>query len=74
MHPGEFRRRAACLFRRDRLTRDLQEEIRLHIELRARRLEEQGMAREEALFMAQRQFGNRTIIQDSSSELWGGSA
>ncbi len=64
-------RRLLHLLERDEFARDLNEEMRLHIELRARKLREQGWSEEEARIMSQRQFGNRTMIQDRSSEAWG---
>ena len=67
-------RRLAYLFRRDEFTQDLQEEMRLHVELRARKFEQQGIAGKEAQYMAQRSFGNLTVAQDASSALWGWTA
>jgi putative ABC transport system permease protein len=64
-------RRFLHLFERDEFAGDLNEEMRLHIELRTRKLHHQGLSEEEARYMARRQFGNRTVIQDVSSELWG---
>jgi len=66
---GAFRRRLAALFHRQRFAADLREEMRLHIELRARRLSEQGVP--DADMAARRQFGNRGQYQDRSSEIWG---
>ncbi|HUA60003.1 MAG TPA: ABC transporter permease [Verrucomicrobiae bacterium] len=65
----ELSRRLAFLFRRARYAADLREEMHLHIELRARRFSEQGVA--DAEYAARRQFGNRTQYQDRSSEIWG---
>src|ERR1017187_4036868 len=70
----ELRRRLLHLFERDEFARDLNEEMRLHIELRARKLHQRGLSEEEAIHMAQRQFGNRTVVQDASSEVWGWTA
>jgi len=64
-------RRVAYLFRRDRFAAELEEEMRLHIELRARQLRQQGVAEDLATSVARRQFGNRTALQDASSEIWG---
>jgi putative ABC transport system permease protein len=66
-----FRRRLAWLWRRGRFADELNEEMRLHIQLRARRLEEQGIERREAHYMAQRRFGNRTAILEMASAAWG---
>jgi putative ABC transport system permease protein len=66
-----FGRRLAWLFRRRGALEDLNEEMRLHVDLRAQRMRQQGIGEKEAGFMAQRQFGNRTAILDATSELWG---
>src|SRR4051794_2370017 len=67
----ELKRRLVYLFRRDDFTGDLREEMRLHVELRARKLEAQGIDPADAPYAAQRQFGNRAAIQDASAEQWG---
>lgn len=66
----QLARRFQYLLQRDEFAEDLSEEIQLHIELRARKLHERGLSQEESKYMAQRQFGNRTVVQDASSELW----
>src|SRR3984957_13693151 len=68
---GEWARRVAALFERDDQTTQLREEMRLHVELRARKLRLQGLRADEAGFAARRQFGNATRYQGESSELWG---
>jgi len=70
----EFCRRLRYLLHRDEFAGDLNEEMRLHLDLRARKLQKQGIPEDEATHMAQRQFGNRTVVQDVSSELWGWTA
>ncbi len=70
MSAGLFRR-LRYLLHRDEFAGDLEEEMRLHVELRARRMADRGMAREEARFAARRQFGNPAIIHDTSSAEWG---
>src|SRR5690242_10477379 len=67
-------RRLRHIFERNDFARDLNEEMRLHVELRARKLRERGVEEKEATYMALRQFGNRTQMQDASSELWSGGA
>src|SRR5262245_35369783 len=64
-------RRLVHRFRRDEFAGDLQEEMRLHVELRARRFEERGIDPAEASYAALRQFGNRTAVQDESDRQWG---
>ena len=67
----EFARRVVYWFPWTRHTSDLEEEMRLHIDLRAQKFQQQGMAPTEAGYAAQRQFGNRTSLGETSSELWG---
>ena len=66
---GEIWRRLAYFFRRDRFACDLDDEMRLHVELRARKLHDVGVSDPTAA--ARRQFGNRTVLLESSAELWG---
>jgi hypothetical protein len=70
----EFARKAVHLFHRDQFAEELDEEIRLHLELRAERLREQGMNAEQARSTARRQFGNRAAVGITSSEAWDWSA
>src|SRR5580658_9514666 len=57
-------------FRRDKLLSDLSEEMRLHIEERAEQLVRGGMSRKEAEREARVAFGNRTLIEERSREVW----
>jgi predicted permease len=68
---GSLWRRLGFLLRRSRHLEELDEETRLHLELRERQLREQGLAPEEAARAARLQFGNRTKIQEDSQEAWG---
>ncbi len=58
------------IFRRRSLYNDLNEEIRLHIDERAEQLMRQGMTASEAEREARRAFGNRTVIEERSREVW----
>jgi len=58
------------IFRRDKLYDDLSEEIRLHLEERKEQLIAAGMSRENANREARRTFGNRTLIEERSREVW----
>jgi hypothetical protein len=58
------------IFRRGKLYDDLSEEIRLHIEERAEQLMGEGMSRREAEQEARRAFGNRTVLEERSREVW----
>jgi len=61
---GQLWRRLWLLVGRDRATRDLQEEMRLHRELRAEQLRAQGVPNPDA--QARRQFGNAPQIGRAS--------
>src|SRR5580698_11607951 len=67
----EWMRRILAFFERDEQAAALREEMRLHVELRARKLHQQGLSADEAGYAARREFGNATWYQDESSELWG---
>ncbi len=68
---GEMWRRVAGLVRRDRLAREIDEEMRLHRESRERELIAGGMDREEARYAATRAFGNATALSERGLEAWG---
>ncbi len=56
--------------RRDRLAAELEEEMRLHEEMRAAKLRAGGIGAEEARYAARRLFGNRTRWKEASGEMW----
>ena len=58
------------IFRRRRFYEDLSEEIRLHMEERTEQLMRDGMTAEEATRAARRAFGNRTLVEERSREVW----
>ena len=58
------------IFRRRKLYDDLSEEIRLHIEERVEQLIHEGMSPKEAARVARRAFGNRTLLEERSREVW----
>jgi predicted permease len=58
------------IFHRRELYRDLSEEIELHIEERAEQLLSQGVSAEEAGREARKAFGNRTLLEERSREVW----
>ncbi|HEY1646657.1 MAG TPA: ABC transporter permease [Terracidiphilus sp.] len=58
------------LFRRRKLYDDLSEEIRLHIEERAEQLMSEGLSPEQARRDARLAFGNRTLVEELSREVW----
>jgi len=68
---GELARRVRYLLFRRRYTAELEEEIRLHIDLRTARLREQGLSPAEARYAAGRRFGNAITVQEESRDMWG---
>jgi predicted permease len=68
---NEVLRRLLVLFRREEFHRDLEEEMRTHIEMQAEQNREAGMDPEEAIYAARREFGNPTFLKERSGETWG---
>ena len=71
MTAGELLRRFQYLVLRDRYSRELEEEIRLHRQLRAERLQGGGLTSAAARYAAQRKFGNATYHLERSRDMWG---
>ena len=59
-----------ALFRRSKPADDLEEEIRVHLEMEERENLESGMSPEEASYAALRRFGNVLLAQERSREMW----
>jgi predicted permease len=57
--------------RRDRFGRELEEEMRFHLEMKAEENITAGVSAEEARYAAQRQFGNQTLLLEESRGMWG---
>ncbi|MGO8719241.1 MAG: ADOP family duplicated permease [Acidobacteriaceae bacterium] len=58
------------LLQRRRMTDDLSEEMRQHLEEKIEALVASGMPRDEAVHAARRAFGNITLIEQRSREIW----
>src|SRR5262245_50942282 len=56
------------MLRRDRLDRDLDDELRSHLEMRAADNVAAGMSASEARYDAQRRFGNTTLLKQDTRE------
>ncbi len=67
----EFGRRIRMLFRRAQFDRDLDEEMRLHIELREKELTANGFPASEAHMNARKNFGNTLALREASHDSWG---
>ena len=59
------------LFRRSKPVDDLAEEIRAHLEMEEQENLETGMPADEAHYAALRRFGNVTLSQERTREMWG---
>jgi hypothetical protein len=60
----ELARRLSMLMHRRQFDADLEEEVRLHLELRQEEQFESGMTANEARAAAQRRFGNATYLKE----------
>ncbi|MGH7970373.1 MAG: permease prefix domain 1-containing protein, partial [Limisphaerales bacterium] len=61
----------AALFHRRKLAGEIDEEVRIHIEMEEQENRDRGMPAEEAHYAALRRFGNVTQTQETSREAWG---
>ncbi len=68
---AELARRLRMLFRRPQFDADLDEEMRLHRELREQEEIERGLSPKEAHYAAQRRFGNDLVLREESRDMWG---
>src|SRR5690349_4591063 len=68
---GEWARRLRMLVQRRQFDADLEEEMRLHLELRQREQMESGTPAAEARAAARRRFGNTTYLKEESHLAWG---
>lgn len=68
---GQAWRRLMFFFRRGRLQRDLQEEMREHLRMKANDLTAAGAPPEEARNTARRGFGNPLLLREKSRDAWG---
>ncbi len=66
----ELARRLRMLIHRRQFDADLQEEMRLHLELRQQEQFESGLAEDDAQAAARRRFGNTTYLKEESHIEW----
>ena len=66
-----FRRARMLFLRRERFDQDMEEEMRLHRDLRAREMQMQGVTAQEADYAAQRRFGNTLLLREEIHQDWG---
>jgi putative ABC transport system permease protein len=67
----ELWRRILFLRRRGQFDRELEEEMRFHLEMKIEENIGRGLTPEEARYAALREFGNNTLLQEVSKEMWG---
>jgi putative ABC transport system permease protein len=67
---GQIWRRLLSLLRRGKLEREMEEEMRFHLEMQIEQNLDGGMSSEEARWAARRQFGNQTWLKEVSREMW----
>jgi putative ABC transport system permease protein len=68
---SELARRLGMLVHRREFDADLEEEMRLHLELRRQEQLQSGMTAEDAKANARRRFGNATYLKEESHIAWG---
>jgi hypothetical protein len=68
---SELLRRIWMLMRRQQFDADLEEEMRLHLELREQEKIQAGLSPREARQAASRRFGNATLLKEKSHLAWG---
>jgi macrolide transport system ATP-binding/permease protein len=63
-------RRLLFYLRRDRFDRELEEEMRFHLEMKAEENLAACVSPEESRYAAKRQFGNQTLLWEVSRDMW----
>src|SRR4051812_3874830 len=61
----------AALWQRRKKQREMEAELRFHLEEETEELEADGVAHQDARLVARKQFGNMTLIQEWTRESWG---
>lgn len=67
----EIRFRLAALFRRSEMKRQLDDEIDFHLEMEARKYEQEGMTPEDARRLARVRFGGEERFREQARDSWG---
>jgi putative ABC transport system permease protein len=68
---SQFGRRVAMLFRQRQFDRDMDEEMRLHLELREKDHAANGFSAADARMNARKHFGNALALREASHDSWG---
>ena len=62
--------RLKAIFQRNKLDRDLEDEVAFHLAMREEKIRRDGIAPKEAAYAARRQFGNATNLIERSRGMW----
>jgi len=65
-----LRQRLKTLWRREKLDRDLEDELAFHLAMREQKNRSNGITADEAVYAARRQFGNKASLQERTREMW----
>ena len=71
MSIGELARRISMLLRRGKFDREMDEEMRLHVELREKEQIENGLSTRDAHAATCKKFGNTLALREASHDSWG---
>ncbi len=66
-----FFRRLRWLTQRSRKEAELREELEFHLEEEAERRQGEGLAQEQSRWLARRELGNLTLVQEDTRAMWG---
>ena len=66
-----FLRKLLFFFRRPQLDRELEEEMRTHLEMQAAKGRQAGLSEKAAYYAARREFGNLALLKEESRAAWG---
>jgi len=67
----ELGRRVRFWLHRSEANRELEEEMQFHLQMKARKFREAGLAERDAPLAARRQFGNPLLLKELSRDAWG---
>src|SRR5262245_1759806 len=66
----QYWRRLLFYLQREKFDRELEEEMKFHLEMKAKDNLAAGLPAEEARYASRRQFGNQTLLQEVSRDMW----
>ena len=63
-------RRLRFLLRKERESRELEEELEFHRQMRTEKLRQEGTGAEESVRLARIKLGNKTVLKEKSISMW----